>query len=303
MHLVVIGRTDPFLPISRLRSQGLLSELRMTDLQFTTAETREFLGYILHRDIDESIARDWCKKTEGWITGLWLASLYIRHQDDLSSLLSELQGTGQYVMEYLFNEVLADQPENIRRHLLAVSIVERFNASLLEALCPCAGNKCEFDGWSIIKWIRAHNLFQVPLDNTNNRFRFHHLFLELLRKQLQHHHSPDEIAEFHSRASEWFEGRHLIDESIRHVLPAKDKVGATEIFERHRRDEQDEHFINIERWQNLFPEDLKKNHSGLLLAQACFLHDQYRLLDIIPILHRVESLFKDKPPDDISRGN
>ena len=302
MHLIVIGRTDPFLPMTRLRSQGLLSELRVTDLQFTQEETEEFLRHIFHEDIDESIAGDWCKKTEGWITGLRLASLYSCHHDDVSSLLSELQGTGQYVMEYLFNEVLADQSENIRNHLLAVSIVDKFNASLVEVLCSCAGNDGEFEGWSFIKWLKEHNLFLIPLDNKNNWFRFHHLFLELLRKQLQRHHSPDEIAEFHSRASDWFEEQGLIEEAIRHALQAEDMVGAVEIFERHRRNDQDDHCLNVTRWHNLFPEDLKKNQPGLLLGQALFTHEQYRLRDIISILNRLEPLFNDKTPDDISRG-
>ena len=302
MHLVVIGRTDPFLPASRLRSQGLISELRMTDLQFTPQETGEFLGYMLHRDIDESIAGAWCKKTEGWITGLRLATHSIKNQDELSNLLSNLQGTRQYVMEYLFNEVLADQPENIRKHLITVSIVDKFNASLLEVLYPNAEHECESDGWSIINWMKKHNLYVISLDDENRWFRFHHLFLELLRKQLQRNHSPNEIAEFHSRASQWFEEQGLIDGAIRHALLAEDMAGAAEIFERYRRDEQEDHCLNIIRWHNLFPEDLKKDHSGLLLAQALFLHEQYRLLEIIPIVNRVESIFKDKPPDDISRG-
>ncbi|MBW1749816.1 MAG: response regulator, partial [Deltaproteobacteria bacterium] len=302
LHLVVLSRTDLFLPLTRLRSQGLLSEFRMKDLQFTTGETGEFLGYKLHQAIDESLAGDWCKKTEGWITGLRLATQTIKNRSELSDLLSNLQGTGQYVMEYLFNEVLADQPENIRKHLITVSIVDKFNASLIEVLCPYAGQECASDGWSIISWINKHNLYIIPLDNENRWFRFHHLFLELLQKQLQRNYSPTEIAEFHSRASDWFEGQGLIDEAIRHALLAEDMVGAVEIFERYRRDESDDHCLNITRWHNLFPEDLKKDQPGLLLAQAWFLHEQYRLLDIIPILHRVESLFKDKPPDDISRG-
>lgn len=302
MHLILIGRTDPFLPMTRLRSQGLLSELRMADLQFTKQETGEFLGYMLHEDVDESIAEDWWKKTEGWITGLRLASLYICHHDNLNSLLSNLQGTGQYVMEYLFNEVLADQPENIRKYLLAVSIVDKFNASLVEAVCSCAGNEGEIDGWSFINWIREHNLFQIALDNQNNWFRFHHLFLELLKKQLLRHQSPDKIAAMHARASGWFEEQGLIYEAIRQALKAGDTVGAIDIFDRHRRDEQEDHCLNITRWHTLFPEKLQKNHSGLLLARAWSLHEQYRLLDIIPIIHRVESLFKDKTPDDISRG-
>ena len=303
LHLVVLSRTDPFLPTSRLRSRGLLSELRMSDLQFTTEETGEFLGYIFHQAIDESIARNWCNKTEGWVTGLRLASLNSKNLDKLSGVPSKkLQGTEKYVKEYLFNEVLADQPENIRKYLFTVSIVDKFNASLVEALCPYVGTEGELDGWAFIKWLNKYNLFLIPLDDENHWFRFHHLFLELLKKQLQRHHSPEEITELHCRVSDWFEGRGLIDEAIRQALQAEDMVGAVKIFDRHRRDEQDDHSLNITRWHSLFPEDLKENHSGLLLAQALFLHEQYRLKEIIPILQRVESLFKDKPPDDISRG-
>lgn len=302
LHLVVLSRTDLFLPTTRLRSKGLLSELRMSDLQFTTEETGEYLGYIFRQAIDESIARDWCNKTEGWITGLRLATHTVKNLDELSSVQLKLQGTGKYVKEYLFNEVLADQPENIRKYLLAVSIVDKFKPSLIEALCRYGGNEGELEGWSFIKWLKEHNLFLIPLDDENNWFRFHHLFLELLKKQLHRRHSPDEIAELHCWASDWFEGQGMVEEAIRHALQGEDMVGAVKIFDRHRRDKQGDHFLQIIKWHDLFPEDLKKNQPGLLLAQALFLHERHRLKEIIPILNQLKLLFKDRAPDDISQG-
>ena len=111
------------------------AEIRLQDLRFTDEETALFLQGMLKQDFDVSGSDDLNKKTEGWITGIRLAALSLCHRNDLNSFIDELEKGGQYVMEYLFHEVLASQPENMRRHLACASLFDRFCAPLLETIC------------------------------------------------------------------------------------------------------------------------------------------------------------------------
>ena len=185
MHLVLLGRSDSFLPIAKIRAKGQLAEIRLLDLQFTENETTEFLQCILHRDIDIATAKRWHERTEGWVTGLRLGTLALHHRAKVRELHQGLPGVAQFTTEYLFNEVLENQPKSIRSRIFQISILDRFSAPLCEDIWLNSEDEGELDGWAVINILKKENMFLVQLDSKGNWFRFHHLFLELLKKQLE----------------------------------------------------------------------------------------------------------------------
>lgn len=302
MHLVIIGRTDPFLPVTKFRAQGLVTEIRLKDLQFTEKETMQFLAGYLEQNIDEPVAISWHKKTEGWITGLRLAALSVRHQDDLDNLLHEVPGSGQYIKEYLFKEVLEQQPENIRKHIVLISILDRFSAPLFEVLCPYSKSECKFDGWGVMNWLDKHNLFHIPLDNRRYWFRFHHLFQELLQGQLNRHYSSDDIKELHFKAGSWFAENGYLEEAIKHTLLSGKAEKAGKLVERigHMLIEQ-ERVFDLEKilWQ--LPSKVIEDSPLLLIYEAWIARVNLLFPKIAAYLKKAEESASRKPlPEDIS---
>lgn len=135
--------------------------------------------------VDPSTVAALHKKTEGWVTGLRLVVLSMRHRGNLDPKLLGSQVNAQYVMEYLFNEVFSSQPSEIRSYLLSSAILRRFCGPLCEAVCALGtdSSTCEHGGWDFIAWLKQENLFLIPLDIENRWFRYHHLFQRLLVNQ------------------------------------------------------------------------------------------------------------------------
>ncbi len=297
MHLVLIGRRDPMVNIATLRARSQLAEIRLQDLRFTATETAAYLRQILKQQIDEDITVAWTQNTEGWVTGLRLAALSFQHRADFKTIPPEPQGGTQYVMEYLFNEILSHQPPGIRDYLLKTSILDRFCAPLCDAIFSAdvePGN-AQNGARQFIALLKNENLFLINLDAEDQWFRYHHLFKDLLNRQLRRHYPPNDIKMLHSQASEWFESKGLITESIKHALVAEDAVRAAEIVERYRHDEvvQDKWFV-VGNWLNLLPPEIILQRPGLLLAQAWLRFNQFRLLEIPPLLERVNLLLTDE---------
>lgn len=204
MHLVIVSRTDPFLPITAMRAQGMLAEIRMKNLQFTDEETTKFLQSTLRQDISESISLAWNRNMEGWVTGLKLAALFRFHKSDADTGLQDSIENCHYVKEYLYNEILSKQPEYIRSRILRLSILKRFCAPLIESLCSYPVEMKGKSGWDVIKWLKSNHLFLVALDTEGYWFRFHYMFQDLIQGQLKRQFSPDEISELHLKAGNWF---------------------------------------------------------------------------------------------------
>jgi len=169
MHLVIIGRVDPPLPITRLRARSQVTEIRAIDLCFTQAEIKQFLEGQLGLEVDPSTAAMLEEKTEGWVTGLRLAALSMRHRGHIEPALLEPQVTAQYVMEYLFSEVFSHQPKEVRQFLVATAILDRFCGPLCDAICPSEAEpfSCDMGSWEFIDWLKKENLFIVTLDAEN----------------------------------------------------------------------------------------------------------------------------------------
>lgn len=224
MHLVITTREDPDLPLARLRSRDQLSELRVADLQFTQAEAAEFLNQVmgLNLSLEDIAALE--NRTEGWIAGLQLAALSMRGRKDTAGFIQAFTGSHRFVLDYLVEEVLQHQPEQIRGFLLQTSILERFCAPLCNAVTE------RQDGKEMLDVLDRSNLFLVLLDDKRHWFRYHHLFADVLQTHLTEA-QPDQVATLHFRASVWYERNSLRSDAIRHALAAEDFVRAAGLIE------------------------------------------------------------------------
>src|SRR6266516_7828748 len=181
MHLVIATREDPQLPLARLRAGGHLTELRAVDLRFTPSEAAEFLnqGMGLNLSAEDIVALE--TRTEGWIAGLHLAALSLQGQQDATSFITSFTGSHHFVLDYLVEEVLQQQPESIQTFLLRTSILDH----LCGPLCDAVLLNPSVSGQETLEYLEHANLFIVPLDNERRWYRYHQLFADLLRHRLQ----------------------------------------------------------------------------------------------------------------------
>ncbi len=220
MHLVLLSRTDPPLPLSRLRARNQLVDIRAGQLRFTLDEVAAFLDEMgLKLPADDIAALE--ARTEGWIASLQLTALSLQGRQDVHSFLSAFTGSHAYIMDYLTEEVLNRQPEEVRSFLLQTSVLSRMCASLCEAVVE-VGRAGLFDGQTMLEALQQKNLFVIPLDGERRWYRYHHLFADVLNRRLEHLY-PQHLPGLHRRASQWYEQSGLVAEAIRHALLAGDR--------------------------------------------------------------------------------
>jgi LuxR family transcriptional regulator, maltose regulon positive regulatory protein len=203
MHLVIATREDPPLPLARLRVGGQLTEVRVTDLRFTHTEAAGFLNQMMGFNLEAQDIAALETRTEGWIAGLQLAAISMQGQKDTTSFVKSFTGSHHFVMDYLVEEVLGQQPESIQHFLLRTSILDRLCGSLCDAvlLAPSASRQ------ATLEYIEQANLFIIPLDNERRWYRYHHLFADLLRQRLHQSiasstgDAESHVNELHIRAS------------------------------------------------------------------------------------------------------
>jgi len=271
MHLAVATRDDPPWPLARLRARGEVTELRYEDLLFTPEESVAFLQRALGDAIDHDLAVVLHDESEGWAAGLQLMALTLkgRSRDDVRA--SSAMAAGEDIEAFLLDEVFARQRPAVQERLLQVSILNRFSASLCEAVVsPGTEIGTEF-GWGadFLNELKQANLFLIPIDAGHEFYRFHHLFQQFLGARLQERWQPGEVAELHLRASRWFEEQSSIEEALHHALAANHIQSAADIVARHRHElYNQEQFARLTRWLRLLPPEAKEHHAELLLAEA-----------------------------------
>ena len=224
MHLVIAGRADPPLPLSRLRGRGELAELRAADLRFTPDEAAAFLNDVMRLDLTAGDVAALETRTEGWIAGLQLAALSMQGREDVPGFIRAFAGDDRYIVDYLVEEVLQRQPERVRSFLLQTSVLDRLSGPLCDAVTGWE------EGKGMLEALERGNLFVVPLDDKRHWYRYHHLFGNVL-----HAHSmeeqPDQVPVRHLRASEWCEHNGLPADAVRHALAAEDFERAAGLVE------------------------------------------------------------------------
>jgi LuxR family maltose regulon positive regulatory protein len=230
MHLVLITRTDPPLPLSRIRVRKQMVEIRAEQLRFTQDEVAEFINRLMGFDLSEEEISAMYTRTEGWIAGLQLAGLSMKECSDIPGFVTAFSGSHHYIVDYLAEEVLKCQDEQTRAFLLQTSILSRMCAALCEGIVEIKPLKQPIDGQNILEDLQKKNLFIIPLDEERRWYRYHHLFAEALNRRLEHH-NPELLPILYSRASSWYENSGLIGESIQYALSADDQERAAQLVE------------------------------------------------------------------------
>jgi len=194
LHLVLLTREDPALPLARLRANNQMTEIRASELRFTLDEAAGFLNQSMGLSLSQADIAALEERTEGWIVGLQLAGLSLRDRSDPSRFITNLSGSHRHILGYLTEEVLNRQPEKIQQFLLQTSILDRLSGGVCDAVTDSSGSH------ALLEELCNANLFLVPLDDDQHWYRYHHLFADLLRTRLNQ--SPkDKEAELHRRAS------------------------------------------------------------------------------------------------------
>ena len=219
MHLVINTREDPDLPLARLRVRDQMSELRAADLRFSHEETAGFLNQVMDLALSGDDITALETRTEGWIAGLQLAAISMRGHPDKAGFVKSFTGSHHFVLDYLVEEVLNQQSESIQSFLLSTSILDRLSASL----CDTVLLNPSISGQATLEYLEHANLFIVPLDSNRRWYRYHHLFVDLLRQRLQQN-PPQGITmdELHQRASQWYEDNSLELDAFHHAAAAND---------------------------------------------------------------------------------
>ena len=224
MHVVIASRTDPALPLARLRGSGEMTELRAADLRFNAVEAAAFLNEMMGLELASSDVAAPETRTEGWIAGLQLAALSMRGREDLSGFIRAFAGDDRYIVDYLVEEVLKRQPKAVRSFLIQTSIFDRLNGGLCDAATEQEGGK------AMLESLVRDNLFVIALDEKRQWYRYHHLFADVLRAYLLQE-QPDQVEFLHGRASLWYERNGLLADAVAHAFAAHNFERAADLME------------------------------------------------------------------------
>ena len=280
IHLVIASRTDPALPLARLRGRGELAEIRAADLRFTPGEAAAYLNGVMGLALTARDVAALEGRTEGWIAALQLAALSMQGREEVTAFIDGFAGDDRYIVDFLAEEVLQRQPEHVQHFLLQTSILDRLSGPLCDAVTGQDGGKAKLTA------LERGNLFLVPLDDRRRWYRYHQLFADVLQARLRDE-QPDDVPELHRRASGWHEQNGEPSEAIRHALAAGDFGRAADLIElaipAMRRSRQEAAVLG---WLELLPGEvvrvrpvLSVGFAGALLAGGEFDGVEARLRD------------------------
>jgi LuxR family maltose regulon positive regulatory protein len=213
-HLVITSRVDPPLPLARLRARNQMLELRENDLRFTAGEAADFLQHVMGIHLPPAGLLALENRTEGWIVGLQLAAIAIQSAADQPAAVAAFSGSHRHLVDYLTEEVLAQQPEPVQHFLRHTAVLDRFCAPLCDAVLASATPAAE----TLLEQLDRAHLFLIPLDEERRWYRYHHLFTDLLRFRARQALDPNALRQLHRRAATWFEAADLWSEAIHHAL-------------------------------------------------------------------------------------
>jgi LuxR family transcriptional regulator, maltose regulon positive regulatory protein len=282
-HLVLSTRSDPMLPLARLRASGDLAEVRTDDLRFESIEAVHLLNDLLRLDLADGDIELLYQRTEGWAAGLYLAALSLAGSTDSAALIRTFTGDNRHIVDYLMAEVLDGQPPQLRSFLLRTSVLRRLSGALCDAVLEVTGSAL------ILEKIERENLFLVPLDLSRRWYRYHHLFSELLRTELNRS-EPDVVPELHHRAAAWFAAEGLIDSAVRHLTSAGDLAGTAELIAANWVHEFNRGGLSrVAGWLDLLPNDTIFRDPRLGVALSWIALNEGRIDDAASWIEAVEA--------------
>ena len=280
LHLVISSRSDPPLPLARLRGRGQLAELRAEDLRFSKDEARWFFTVYPELNLSPDDTAALSAKTEGWIAGLQLAALAMQGQKEAAGFIKDFSGTNRFILDYLLEEVLKREARGIQDFLLRTSILDRINGPLCDALAVADSTRRKDEdpsgcGQAILEYLERANLFLIPLDERREWYRYHHLFADLLRKRLLQTAGAAGVAALHRKAAAWYGANGSKAEAVEHALKAGDHQLASELIEENLPEvfwDRGE-FTTIARWIEALPGEVVRGRMvlGIYYAFVLFL--------------------------------
>jgi LuxR family maltose regulon positive regulatory protein len=295
LHLVIITRRDPPLSLLSLRVQGQITDVRAKDLSFTLAETRLLLAKTIAVTPSDKTLDNLHQELEGWAAGLRLVALALSQVENPDEILKNLRGGIQQTQEYLIHEVVARQSPPMQAWLVKSAILDRLCGPLCDAVCGNEAGTCEaeLDGGKFIAAVIDGNLFVIPLDLYGEWFRYHHMFQQLLQRELRKRLTPDEITSLHLRASDWFESQGLMEEALAHMLASGDSKRAVQLVEKKSRTLLNEgKWYVLEKWVSMLPDSVVHGRPELLLALAWVRYYHMDVAAIPPLLDRIDELME-----------
>jgi ATP/maltotriose-dependent transcriptional regulator MalT len=262
VQLVISTRSDPPLPLSRLRARGQLIEIRGGDLRFDVTEAGAFLNDVVGLELEPDEIARLHERTEGWAAGLQLAGLSLRGRRDHRQFIDSFAGDDQHIVEYLGFELLDTEPSELREFMIQSSVLERLSGPLCTAV---TGNP---DSERLLQRLERENAFVIALDSRREWYRYHHLFAELLRHELTRTH-PGLVVELHRRASAWYRDAEAIHEAIGHATAAGDFGDVIELITSHwyeflQRGRQE----TVASWIDQLPSETVLHDPNLCLTKA-----------------------------------
>jgi len=224
VHLLIVSRADPPLPLARFRARGQITELRVADLRFTEEEISSFFKQVKGFDISLDHLRSLGTRTEGWIAGLQMAALSMRSKSNIDEFIRDFNGSHRFILDYLTEEVIQNQPDDLQQFILKTSILGRLCGSLCDVVTG------QEESQETLEKLEITNLFLTPLDDERVWYRYHRLFADVIANRLQRI-FPAQIPELHLLAAQWFRENNLFSEAIDHALAGNDYLLAAEIVE------------------------------------------------------------------------
>ncbi len=289
MRLVIATREDPPLPLARLRARGQTLEIRQDDLRFSREECADFFRSVMALDLSQEDIAALERRTEGWIAGLQLAALSMHGRGDLRDFVRAFSGSSRYILDYLVEEVLQRQSPDAQNFLLNTSILDRFSAPLCDAVVERGNSR------DMLWALEQANLFIVPLDQTREWYRYHHLFADLLQHLLKIE-APHAGPQLHQRASQWYADHGFRADAIHHALAAPDWERAAELIslaydDLLKRGET----VTLLNWYGALPEDFVRARVSLCLEYSWPLILAAQLDEAESYLRQAEQLAHDDP--------
>ncbi|MEW5872920.1 MAG: LuxR C-terminal-related transcriptional regulator [Chloroflexota bacterium] len=265
LHLVIASRTDPPLPLARLRARGQLLELRQADLRFTPEEAGLFFSQVMHLSLSPEETAALAARTEGWAAGLQLAAISLQDHPDRESFIAAFTGSHPFILDYLLEEVLQRQPAHIQQFLLSTAILDQLSAPLCDHLLA---NESPTGAQPILQYLECANLFLAPLDDQRQWYRYHHLFADFLDAHLQQT-DPERRLKLHREAAVWYERQGMFEEAIEHALQASDFHYAANLMARTAEATIKRSELTILLgWFQRLPESVLQEHASLCFYYA-----------------------------------
>jgi LuxR family maltose regulon positive regulatory protein len=268
LHLVILTRIDPPLPLSRLRARNQIVEIRGSNLHFSEKEVETFLNEIMNLDLTQEEIALLETRTEGWIAGLQLAAISLQGQANHQEFIQTFSGDNRFVIDFLLDEVLLRQPEDVRRFLLRTSVLSRICGPLCDVVVNLSDEESIQDGQGFLEYLDRANLFIVPMDNQRKWYRYHHLFSEVLLNRLRQT-ELSQLPTLHLKASQWFEDEGDQDLALHHALAAGNLERAAQLVEQNALDLLvHSRLTKLKKWYESLPKDLINSRSKLCIYRG-----------------------------------